>query len=193
MCDEKCGGCSACIPVGPPGPPGIPGTPGRNGNDGRGELAHFVSDGVTPIGDVIYPVNTLVVQYTDLTYQSAGVINIPVPATIQWQDMTLANGWANGVGVLKAQYAIFGGFLHLRGRIDFSSATNDNFATIPGTGITGTIYTSGATDHAGADIELDQEALITIDNAGAISALGATSTLDGSRLILDSIPPISIR
>ena len=193
MCD--CGkGCSeGCVPVGPMGPQGPKGDNGTNGINGLSVVASFVSNGVTAIGNVIYPLNTLVHQLSNGSYVNAGLINIPAPATIEWLDMTLINGWANGTGSEAAQYAIFNGFLHLRGRINFSSATGDVFATIASTGITDDIFTSGITDYAGPNLELDQEALVMINAAGDISALGASSTLDGSRLLLDSIPPISIR
>lgn len=193
MCN--CGkGCSeGCVPTGPMGPPGPKGDPGTNGTNGISIIASFVSDGVTAIGNVIYPLNTLVHQLSNGTYVNAGLINIPVPATIQWVALPLLNGWTDGAGVLAAMYAIFGGFLHLRGRISFGAATDDQFATIATAGNTGTIYTSGATDRVDGDLALDQEGLVQLSVGGAISLVGASSTLDGDRLMLDSIPPISIR
>lgn len=193
MCvNNDCNGCTGCAPVGPMGPAGPKGNAGANGTNGVSVVNSFVSNGVALIGNILYPLNTLVHLLSNGTYLNAGLINVPDPNLIVWQDMILKNGWANGVGILKAQFAIVNGFLHQRGRINFSAATDDNYATMD-VGFTGDVYSSGITDKAGVDLELSQEALITINASGDISALGAVATLDGARLILDSIPPISIR
>jgi hypothetical protein len=167
------------------------GEDGSDGSNGTGISNIYVSDGVTAIGGTVYTVNTVVVLLSTGTYINAGEIQLLTPT---WNDITLLNGWTNGTGVNVAQYSVHGGFLYLRGRINFSGASSDQFATLASVGNTGTLYTSGATDHAGATfLELDQHSLITLDSTGNITATSTSSTFTGTRLLLDSIAPISIR
>lgn len=167
------------------------GTDGTPGTNGTGISNVYVSNGSTAIGGVVYTINTVVVLLSSGIYVNAGVIGLLTPT---WNDITLLNGWTNGAGVNAAKYSIFNGFLYLRGRIDFSSATSDTFATLAGVGNTGTLYSSGATNHAGATfVELDQHSLITLDSIGNISATSTSTVFTGNLLLLDSIPPISIR
>ncbi len=166
------------------------GTDGTNGTNGNGVSNVYVSDGVTAIGGTVYTVNTVVVLMSTGTYINAGEINLP---SLVWNDITLLNGWTHGTGGNAGKYAVSNGFLYLRGRLTFSSATSDTFATLAGVGNTGTLYTAGFTNHAGSLTELDQPCMITINSTGDISAIGASSLFTGSLLLLDSIPPLSIR
>jgi len=55
----KSSGCG-CIPVVPMGERGLQGPTGNAGANGVGYRYSFISDGITPIGNTIYPANTLV-------------------------------------------------------------------------------------------------------------------------------------
>jgi len=171
------------------GTDGIDGTDAIDGTNGTGITNVYVSDGVTAIGGTVYTINTLVVLMTTGTYINAGIITI----TPTWNPITLLNGWTNGTGVNVAHYSVHGGFLYLRGRIDFTGASDNIFATLASVGNTGTLYSSAASDKVGTVTELTEIALITLTSGGDISALGASSLFTGTRIILDSIPPISIR
>jgi len=167
------------------------GTDGTNGTNGTSVSNVYVSDGTTAIGGTVYTINTVVVLLSSGIYINAGEIQLLTPT---WNNITLLNSWTNGTGVNVAQYAVHGGFLYLRGRIDFSAATSDVFATLAGVGNTGTLYSSAATNHAGATFaELDQHSLITLDSIGNITATSTSGSFTGNLLLLDSISPISIR
>lgn len=182
-CGKKSGSCS-CIPAGPIGPQGPAGQTGQRGNDGLGIRQSYVSDGITPIGNIIYPANTLVFQMTDLSYQSAGLIYSLAP--LVWVDLVMENGWtttASGT-VDRAQYAISNGMLYLRGVINGVAATQDLFTTIATLGNSDTIATVVSEYNTPATQKL-------------MSVYAGGSILIGSRsaapYALDSVPPISIR
>lgn len=165
------------------------GTDGSDGTDGISVVDVTVSDGVAAIGGVVYALNSLIIELSNGTYVNAGIIN----ASPTWTTITLINGWTSDVGINIAKYSIHGGFLYFRGRLTYTAATNDTFATVASLGITGNIFTTVGTDHAGANGQLDEIALFLIDSSGNISVSGANSTLTGTRVFLDSVPPISIR
>lgn len=184
-CGKKnCG----CIPVGPMGPQGPAGQPGQRGDQGLGIRQSYVSDGVTPIGNIIYPANTLVFQMTDLTYQSAGIVYSAIAPALTWIDLVMQNGTTAGTGVNKPQYAISNGFLHLRGTIDASTVVVSTayfaFANIPAGTFSATVTTSiSRKDSPSSVCEFD------VLTAGDLKIRQGGSDI----WLLDSIVPISIR
>lgn len=179
----KSSGCG-CIPVGPIGERGPQGPTGNPGVNGVGYRYSFISDGITPIGNTIYPANTLVFQMTDLSYQSAGLIYSLAP--LVWVDLVMENGWtttASGTAD-RAQYAISNGMLYLRGVINGAAATQDLFTTIATLGNTDTIATVISEYNTPATQKL------MFVYAGGPILIGSRSA---APYALDSVPPISIR
>lgn len=180
-CGKKSGSCS-CIPVGPIGPQGPAGQAGQRGSDGLGIRQSYVSDGITPIGNIIYPVNTLVFQMTDYSYQSAGLVFEIAP--LNWIDMVLENGWAtSAVTTQIAQYAISNGFLYMRGFLNGAAATNATFTTIANMGFSNTAA-SEISEYTGVNHKL-----ITASSGGLLRIPAYSTAIH----VLDTVPPISIR
>ncbi len=108
------------------------GTDGTVGVDGTSITSATISDGRTAIGGTVYTSGTLVIGYSDGTYEDAGIIDCCV---LTWTSLTLANGWtykgeAIGEKANAVSYAIdTQGFLHFRGVLDSLSVSSGIFTT----------------------------------------------------------------
>lgn len=105
------------------GPQGIQGVPGV------GVVGVYVSDGSTPIGGNVYPVGTIVTEFSNGVFFNGGTISM----SLNWQNLTLINGYTEAVSAADStpQYAIDAmGFIHFRGAIDFSGRTANQFADL---------------------------------------------------------------
>lgn len=108
---------------GPQGPQGVQGVPGI------GVSNIFISDGSTPIGGTVYPVNNVIVEYSNGIFFNAGSIAF----VLTWNTMSLINGWTESVAASNPtpQYAIdINGFIHFRGVLDQNAASNGVFADL---------------------------------------------------------------
>lgn len=164
------------------------GTSGTDGDDGVGISNIYVSDGVTSIGGTVYTVNTVVVLLSSGTFINAGEITLP---NLTWNNITLLNSWTAGIGVNVPQYAVSNGFLYLRGTANHSSATSTTLATLAGVGNTDSIITCVSTNSVGA--ANIPSALLEISSVGTLSCYDSSGLPEGTQILLDSIPPISIR
>lgn len=164
------------------------GTDGTPGTNGTGISNVYVSDGSTSIGGTVYTVNTVVVLLSSGTYINAGIIQLLTPT---WNTITPLNSWTAGTGVNAPKYAIYNGFLYLRGTVFYSGATNTTFATLASVGNTGTLTSSVSTNSVGA--ANIPSAIFEIDSTGNVSAYDSSGIPEGTGILLDSIPPISIR
>lgn len=160
------------------------GADGTDGTNGTSVSNVYVSDGTTAIGGTVYTVNTVVVLLSSGTYINAGEIQL---LELNWQDLTILNGFTAGTGVHKPQYAIHNNLLYQRGTIDASTCGGSTayitYASISG-GFTDTIYSNiCSTDYPSTVTRLEVLAAgdLKIRSAGALV------------WSLDSISPISIR
>lgn len=159
------------------------GEDGTDGTDGISVSNVYVSDGTTAIGGTIYTVNTLIVLLSSGTFINAGEIEM-IPPTLTWTDITMLNGWASGVSTDIAKYAVYNGYLYLRGTVDATLASSSTFCTLPVSNTNG-IRTSIAST-------ADPNVCRTLTIA-AISHNLTITTYGTSTYMLDSVPPICIR
>lgn len=182
---QDCEDCGGGIPAGPIGPQGPQGNDGATGAQGASVIQSFVSNGVTMINGVLYPINTLVQLLSNGEYISAGIIYTVTP--LVWNNLVLINGWTASIGANVPQYAIGNGFLYLRGALIKTDATDDAFASLD----------AGFTDTVRAvisDADITTPVFSAFDVSGAASELRIieyTATVQPWRL--DSVGPISIR
>ncbi len=160
------------------------GEDGTNGTNGVSVSNVYVSDGTTAIGGTTYTINTVVILLSSGTYINAGEIQL---LELDWQDLTILNGFTAGTGVHKPQYAVHNNLLYQRGTIDASTCGGSTayitYATISA-GFTNTIYSNiSSIDYPSTVTRLEVLAAgdLKIRAAGALT------------WSLDSISPISIR
>lgn len=182
---KDCDDCGGNIPVGEIGPQGPKGDTGATGAAGTSVVQSFVSDGITMINGVLYPINTLVQLLSSGSYISAGVIYTITP--LVWQNLELINGWTASIGANAPQYAIGNGFLYLRGAVIKTGATDDAFASLDA-GFTDTVRS------VVSDADVTTPVFSAFDVAGAASELRIIEYTNTSQpWRLDSVGPISIR
>lgn len=171
------------------GPQGDQGIQGVQGVPGVGTQAAYVSDGSTPINGTVYPVRTLVIEYTNGTFFNAGTIDFP----LSWTNLTLINGYVEAVSAADStpQYAIDAlGFIHFRGAIDDTGKTSNAFADLSGiiTSNTKESVSSIISNRVTADGVTD--AYIQIDSSNNITMINSSGY--NSPWFLTSINPMYV-
>jgi len=164
---------------------------GDDGDDGVSVVNVTVSDGVTQIGGVLYPLNHLVVELSTGSYIDAGLIE--VNETPVWNTLTLLNSWTVGGATNtpsgQCEYTIYKNFIYFRGSLDFAGATSVTFANVPslGTAVGGTTTTSIRSNIVSPGSP--STSVFQISGSGNLIIIDNL----GSQMLLDSVPPISVR
>lgn len=169
------------------GPIGAPGRSGLPGEQGSSVSNVQVSDGVTPINGVLYPLNTMVTLLSNgQSIISESQINPLSP--LQWVDITTEGDWTDDTsGTDSAQYAIRDNIVYMRGRV---------FNPTVGTLLTGTTVFTLPFNLRGFLFETlalragsDETQRVIVLTSGAVIITGGGSQ---NRYSLDSIPPFYI-